>query len=328
MINNIFVLYECKNANMEVISKSVQEFVDNCRKLVSSQIIESVSNTVLDISNMFSSFNVTEYMTSFKNAFSAFFDALEEARNNPRSFFNFFDYQTKLNAFHWAWPYDITPDELKALLEQATNEQEFDKLMLSFFSKKRVNQMCKYTLPLLPRKHKTIYQQIIEAYNLRQYALINNAIFSIIDNLLSVVLKDKGKTTRKGILQPIIEFYSENYRLADIGFIFELQMLSNNINLIFENYAFSERANIDTHKKARRHLSAHGLQFSNRRYDSIMLLNTITALVDNMIYIEPFNECLSYNKKQKRFFIDTKRYVVVNRIRKKVCIENKERQNK
>ena len=60
------------------------------------------------------------------------------------------------------------------LLENATDEQEFDKLMMSFFSKKRVNQMCEHTLSLLSRKHKKIFSQIMEAYNQKQYALINH----------------------------------------------------------------------------------------------------------------------------------------------------------
>lgn len=76
-----------------------------------------------------------------------------------------------------AWPYGITSEEMKELLENATDEQEFDKLMMSFFSQKRVNQMCEYALSHLTRKHKKMFLQIMEAYNQRQYALINNAIF-------------------------------------------------------------------------------------------------------------------------------------------------------
>ena len=166
----------------------------------------------------------------------------------------------------------------------------------------------------------------MDAYNQGQYALINNAIFSIIDNLLSVVLKNKGRTTRKGILQPIIEYYSNNYRFADIDFIFQLQMLSNNINLIFSDYNFAETKELETHKKARRHLSAHGVKYSNRRCDSVMLLNTLTSLLDNMKYIEPFSDSLEY--KNKMFCISAKKYVITNRIRKQVHIESRKKQEK
>lgn len=311
-------------ANMEGISKSIQILMEGCRNIAKAHIIQNVSNVVSGISKMLSTVDVSAYMTSFKEAFSSFFGALEEARNNPYSYYNFMDYEKKLNDFHWAWPYDITPEEMKELLENATDEQEFDKLMIFFFPKKRVNQMCEHTLSLLSRKHKKIFSQIMEAYNHKQYALINNAIFSIIDNLLSVVLKNKGRTTRKGILKPIIKYYSNNYGFADIGFIFQLQMLSNNINLIFSNYNIEENIEIDTHKKARRHLSIHRVNYSNRRCDSVMLLNTLTSLLDNMKYIEPFSESLEY--KNKAFYINAKKYVITNRIKKQVYIEPMEKQ--
>lgn len=311
-------------ANMEGISKSIQILMEGCRNIAKAHIIENVSTVVSGISKILSTIDVSAYMKSFKESFSTFFNALEEARKNPYSYLNFMDYEKKLNDFHWAWPYGITSEEMKELLENATDEQEFDKLMMSFFSKKRVNQMCEYALSHLTRKHKKMFLQIMEAYNQRQYALINNAIFSIIDNLLSVVLKNKGKTTRKGILQPIIRYYSNNYGLADVGFIFQLQMLSNNINLIFDNYDFAKNKKIDTHKKVRRHLAAHGVNYSNRRCDSVMLLNTLTSLLDNMKYIEPFSESLEY--KNKAFYINAKKYVITNRIKKQVHIEPMEKQ--
>lgn len=101
-------------------------------------------------------------------------------------------------------------------------------------------------------------------------------------------------------------------------------MLSNNINLIFDNYDFAKNKKIDTHKKVRRHLAAHGVNYSNRRCDSVMLLNTLTSLLDNMKYIEPFSESLEY--KNKAFYINAKKYVITNRIKKQVHIEPMEKQ--
>lgn len=310
--------------DMEGISESIRKFVDNCRKIASAHIIENMSNVLSGVSKMLASVDVSLYMTSFKEAFSRFFDELEEARNNPYSYFNFFDYEKKLDDFHWAWPYGITPEEMKKLLEEATNEQEFDGLMMSFFSKERINEMCEQILNQLPRKHRSLFSQIVVAYNQRYYALINNALFSIIDNLLIEVLKNKGMPKRKGILEPIIKFYADNYRLSEIDFIFELQMLSNNINLLFGDYTVNEIKELNTNKKARRHLAAHGVMYSNRRCDSVMLLNTLKALLDNIKYIEPFKGCLAYRKKDKEFFVDTKRYVVKNRIIKQLQIETME----
>ena len=233
----------------------------------------------------------------------------------------YMDYQKKLDTFHWAWPYGIQPEELKQIIEEAEDEKGFDKQMLSFFSKGRIDNLFSYTLNLLPRKHKIIYSQIRIAYYEEQYALINNAIFSIIDNLLGVTLIDKGKTKRNYILKPIIEFYANNYSLGNIGFIFELQMLSNNIDLIFSNINFNEHIDLESNKKVRRHLSAHGVMHSNKRSDSVMLLNTLAALVENMKYIVPFNSSLIYNIKKESFEIVMKEYVLRNRLRKQLGME-------
>lgn len=55
-----------------------------------------------------------------------------------------------------------------------------------------------------------------------------------------------------------------------------------------------------------------------------MLLNTLTSLLDNMKYIEPFSESLEY--KNKAFYINAKKYVITNRIKKQVHIEPMEKQ--
>ena len=285
------------------------------------RINASITAMTKQVIGFFSTIAVSDYMASFKEAFSSFYDKLHEAMNNPYSYINYMDYQKQLDAFHWAWPYDIQPEELKQILEQVEDEKGFDKLMLSFFSKERIEDMFAYTLECLPRKHKIIYSQIKTAYNEKQYALINNAILSIIDNLLGGILKDKGNTKRKYILNPIIEFYADNYSLADIGFIFELQMLSNNIDMIFSDVDFNKHIDLQSNKKVRRHLSAHGVMYSNKRSDSVMLLNTLAALMGNLKYITPFKNSLSYNKKKKVFMIDLKEYALKNRITKQLGIE-------
>ena len=305
------------------LSKTIQTFIDDSQNKVITHITQGVSKEIYStLRNI--TLSASTYMAPIRDAIN---DAIQKEKNDPCSFYNFKRYKNGLENFHWSWPYGITPEELKKLFEEANNEEEFDKLMLSFFSKDRVKQMCEHALELIPRKHKTVFSQIIEAYDHKYYALINNNICSIIDNLLSVVLNNKGLTKRKKILQPIIEYYMKHYRVVDIGFIFELQMLSNNINLIFCDYNFAENIKIKTHKKARRHLSSHGVSFSNKKCDSVMLLNTLTALLDNMKYIEPFKECLVCNNK-KIFEIDVKRYVVVvNIIKKQLGIEAIDKKN-
>ncbi len=181
--------------------------------------------------------------------------------------------------------------------------------------------MCEETIKLLPRKHKMIFCQIKKAFESRHYAWSNIGLMSIIDNLLSELLCNKGCVNRKGLLVPIIEFYSDRYAIKDIPFIFYLHMLSNNIDMIFSDYNFNEKIVLDTNKKTRRHLSVHGFSYSNKRSDLIMIFNTLMALLHNQEYLIPFEGQLARDRKKKEFYIQGKTYVIENRIKKQLQIE-------
>lgn len=281
------------------------------REIDISGIIKTISALSSSISRILSS----DYMISIKESFAKLAQEYEEAHNNPYSYINFYDYQDTLNRFHWAWPFEITPEELKNLIEQVKDEREFDRLLASYFTKARLRNMFIIIESRLSRRHRVILRQIKNAFYSRQYALMNTATVAIMDNILGIVLRDKGCNARKEILKPIIEYYADNYSFHDVDFLFELQMLSNNINLIFGDYDFGNKVIIESNKKIRRHLSVHGYMFSNSRIDSIMLLNTLAALLLNMKYILPFEKTINRNKK-KNFYIYTKDYVIRNRIQK------------
>ncbi len=259
------------------------------------------------------------YMKQVQEAFSTFSLEMKGALDNPNSYLNYFDYKKKLDAFHWAWPYGIQAKELKILLEQAKCEADFDKLMVSFFTQSRMEEMFRYIEETIPRKHRTLIKQIHWAYKNKHYALINNAVMSVIDNLFIDLLKNPSCVTRNGILHPVIKYYGDNYALKDIGFVFELMMLSNSVDLIFSYYSFSCKVNIQTNKKARRHPTVHGVMYSNKKADSIMLLNTLAAILNNRKYLLPFNNTLEINK-NKQFAIGCRSYVVRNRIKKQLGI--------
>lgn len=305
----------------QTITKAVKPMIDDTMVASVRETISTFASMAQEMVASVVQAATSVYTQSIKEAFADIGKIIAEARENPNSYFNFHEYQKKLDIFHWAWPYGITAEELKVLLEEANDEKEFDKLLVAFFSKERMNNMLNDICILLPRKHKGIFKQIKEAYKNRYYALINNAIISIIDNLLSDMLKNKGCVARKGILEPIVDFYGNNYALYEVDFIFELQMLSNNLNLIFADYNFDDKIVLDTNKKVRRHLAAHGFSYSNKRTDSIMLLNTLMALLDNWIYLEPFKNTLGRDKGTKKFFITSSDKVLFNRIYKKLEIE-------
>lgn len=283
--------------------------------IINSEQIKNTINIMSSFGKWVSDIVSSDYMKSVSTSFAKFGKIILDAYDNPNSIVNYYEYQKELEKFHWAWPFEISADELKMLIEQANNEKEFDRIILSFFSKDRVQKMLSYIYDNLPRKHKVIFKQIEEAYGNKHYAIVNNAVFSIIDNILSTVLKDKGCTSRKGLLLPIIDYYSDNFDIKDVCFLIQFQMLSNNIDLVFEDYDFNNVA-INTNKKVYRHLSIHGYMYSNNKVDTIMLLNTLAAVLVNRPYIIPFkNTLVRRNKgKNRKFIINTKLYVVRNRI--------------
>ncbi len=304
----------------ENIETIVQRFNTAIGKIPSHEIYEKTTKVVKCFSEVLINAVATNYMQKFSDAFQSFIGMIEEAKNDPDSVLNFYNYQEKLDSFHWAWPFGIETAELKKLIENASCEEDFDNLMVSFFSKNRLEQMNVHIYSMLPRKHKIIFFQACDAFRDKQYALANNALFSIIDNLLGEVLNNKGIMRRKGIFDPIISFYSDTYKMNDTLFLFHLQMLSNSINLLFEDYDFDNRIKLNTSKTVRRHLSIHGIKYSNKRSDTVMLLNTLCALLDNRKYINPFKDEIKYQKKRKSFEIKCKQYVLKNRIAKALGI--------
>ena len=284
-------------------------------------IIKNINATMSYMSEVIERFNASEFMTYMTKTVASLCEEIQAAKDNPTSVINFAEYQEKLKVFLWAWPYEIIPAELKKLLEQSRDEKDFDRIMLSFFSKRRMKDMFAYIIDNIPKKHKKIFVQIERAYYQGLYALINNATLSILDNVLSESLKNKGCVTRIGILHPIIDFYDQNYCLQRIPFIIEMQMLSNSIDLIFANYSFSGVIRLESNKTVRRHLSLHGVKYSNKRIDSVMVINTLASFLKNRPYIEPFKNSLKYNSKEKVFGIGLKSYALKNRICKQLNIE-------
>lgn len=256
----------------------------------------------------------TNYMKSIKESLTLAAQIIEGSINNPDSNYNYCKYEKKLSSFHWSWPYGITTQELMTLLKYVENEQQFDKLMLTFFTRERLLALFTDIDKMLPRRHKILFRQIMSGFNLKYYSLVNNALFSIIDNLLGQYIKDKGCIKRKGVLKPIIEYYADNYRVSEVFILYELQMLSNNVDLIFEDIRFDKKIDIQSNKKTRRHLSVHGVRYSNSKVESIMLFNTLFALLEKSIYLSPFCDTLKHRK--VGFEIQPPKYVIERRIKK------------
>jgi len=248
---------------------------------------------------MFSKIVPTDY-------FQGFFTALQEIYKNPESLLNYVRYEKDLDNFHWAWPFGFDSAKVKNLVESVKDEKTFDKYMVSYFADGKDTELMRSVAKQLPSNQKILFSQVCNSYNNKDYAIANNAIMSILDNLLSKYVANKGNTTRYGIFRPIVNIlYGENV-IFDVAFSIKIVLLSYNIDFIFENYSFEEKISIKTNKKVRRHPSVHGFRYSNQKVDTLMLMNSLYELLTVDGLLTNFHDSLEYKSKKKEFEIATK----------------------
>lgn len=240
-----------------------------------------------DLSQKGDSENLTDRLKNVSIPFQKFVELCKIAENDPDSVINHMKYQKNLEGFYWAWPYGITGKQIKNILEKCHSEIEFDREMQKYFSKKRMIFIFKETYNQLPRHHRMLFKQIEHSYWGRDYAIANNALMSIIDNLLKKYMYYPGNTKRKGIMEPMINYYGI-FTPKQAPFYLRMKMLSHCINFIFEQYEFSNSIHVKTNKKAHRHIAVHGLKYSNKRVDTLLLLNAIYEILYHNKYMKPF----------------------------------------
>lgn len=268
---------------------------------VVKEVLNGLSNALREYANKTIKMVSGEFMKSFSGILLEISKDIQRAKENPNSLFNYSKYEKRLNEMHWAWPYNIETEELFDILQRVNNEKEFDSMMLKVFDDGKVNEMILEAKKDVAHHHKILLDQIKNGIGNKNYALVNNALMSIIDNSLAIYIEDKGCMTRKGIFLPIIKYY-ENYPINEISnFIFDLCMLSNNINFIFDDMNFAQKVEIRTNKMARRHAALHGFKYSNKKIDTLMLLNTLVALMKIKPYLIFFENGMKYIRKQKKF---------------------------
>lgn len=290
------------NTRFDQIQKTIETINDFSNSV--SEMLASTIQTFQSMVDQITKTLATDFMQGVWNTMQSFAQSVHDTVNDPDSYFSHTKYQKGLDNFHWAWPYEIRPEELKELLEGAENEKEFDRLMGRFFNGYKLDKMFLFLSDELPKHHKTMIQQVQNGYKRRDYAIASNALMSILDNLLSAYMYNKGKTQRSGILEPMVEFYENDFPLNEIPFIFELCMLSNNINFIFRRFDFNEMPHVDSNKKAYRHPSVHGVQYTNKRIDMVMLLNTLCALTRFKEILKSFENGLMVRKDGSFVFSD------------------------
>ena len=146
----------------------------------------------------------------------------------------------------------------------------------------------------------------------KDYAIANKALMSIIDNLLKKYMYNPGKIHRQGIMEPMTHYYGM-YTPKEAPFYLRMEMLSHCINFIFQRYDFSSTLHIETNKKANRHVAIHGLKYSNKRIDTIFLINTIYEILHNQKYMKPFEGTIIISGKSKKAELEEGKIDLVKR---------------
>lgn len=253
-------------------------------------------------------------------------EAIEKSKKDPNSFLNWNNYSKKLSEYFWVFPYKLKTSDLKEILENVNTEQEFDNYMNEYFNSELVDNLIADIKLNIPTKYKTIFNQIARAYKNRSYSLCNTAMMTIIDGMCSYYLINKGNVKRQNLFKGIAYDLSvENY---DWSIIFNLLMLNNSINILYDDIDFNSQINIISNKKSRRNVTGHGFSYSNKKMDSIMLLNLIYNM--SIIYksLKGYKSTLMYDAKKKHFVVASKieKKQILDKIKANQLKKNAEKQ--
>ena len=296
------------NSEFSEAIKNINKICEPARQAVqyASEYMKKISEQV---SKFFEQYDFSKMYQNLLIPMQQFAQEIERIKNDPDSLLNYISYVKNLSTYFWAMPYSIDTSELKAIFENVKTEKEFDNYMTKYFTNQKLHQLFKDIKLKISRKHITIFKQIENAFYNKQYSLINNAIISIIDDELSYYNYNKKETKRKDILYPIIEEYKKkDVSKCDWLDLFYLEMLNNNINLLFDNVDYNN-IKISNNKAIRRHTTQHGKKYSNKKIVSIMLLNTLY----NLLYIKEDLKVYRQRLKVKKEKDGSTHYILVTK---------------
>lgn len=296
------------NGMSSVLGNLVQSQI----KLIDDKIIPNISNSVIiAINQIYESqrnlLNILSEAIQFKNPlFDSLTKTLSELEKNPNSVVSWLNYYDKLSEFFWIMPYQMSVEELHDVLMNVKNEKEFDIYLNKYFSTKKIDMLKSDILNMLTsNQEKKLFKQITFAYDNKSFALANLGLISMIDNLLSFYIIDKGCVSRRKMFEPIIDDIKNRMNLSD-DFPYIVMMINSNINLLYEQIEFNEKITIKTNKKSRRNPLAHGKIYVNKKIETIMLFNTVYYLLIAQNELRNYKNCLVYNRNKKHFSIVSK----------------------
>lgn len=308
--------------SINTFSNTLQGIANSQLKLIDTKLIQTMTNPLMNAVNQIAESQkammntILSSITINNSFFASLSKSLEEAKANPKSVYNWFEYYDRLSEFFWIIPYKMKPEELHEILVNVTTEKEFDRYISKYFNKEKVDLLINDIKGLITRSQdKKLFEQIVLAYNNKSYSLANMGLMSIIDNLLSYYLINKGCTSRIKLFEPIIKDIDRKCGMSD-DFPFIVMMINSNINLLYEDIEFNDKIKIKTNKKARRNPVSHGKSYSNKKIDTIMLFNTVYYLLVAKEELKEYKDSLCYDKKKKQFYFPDK--IKKKEIKKKI----------
>lgn len=269
-----------------------------------SYILNSTNQIVNTARQVFQQFDFQKIFDSILPPMRELSKQIRNEKDNSDSLLNYLSYIKKLADYYWVIPYNMDTSILKDIFDNVKSEVEFDNYMEKYFNENNINCIFTDIELKIQDKHKEMLDQVKNSFMQGYYALINNAIISIIDDEISFYTKNKQDTLRKDIFIPIINDLRKA-KVEDCNWIniVYLRMLNNNINTLFDKINFNN-IKINTNKSIRRHCSQHGKKYSNNKIDSLMLINTLYHLLyikDNLKAYENKLKILQTKNKAKQY---------------------------
>ena len=87
-------------------------------------------------------YDINDVMSAIVDVFIAHQNIDINKKDNPNSIQNLKIYRDRLLELHWAWPYNMTSKEMFDILSNVDKEKDFDEVMLKWFSKNKMEEMC------------------------------------------------------------------------------------------------------------------------------------------------------------------------------------------
>lgn len=274
---------------------------DYLKDIVNSETYQELQKTIKVINEMVAP--VQKAIRELTEIIKPLLDNIAKELDNPDSSLSYYEYYTHLVKYFWVYPYRIKTKDLKNIIKSCTTEEEFDKFMLNYFTDDLILKLENEIVSLLPKHHTDIFNQAISSFNRGDYAICGLGLFSIIDDVLSFYIKDKGISKRANVLQPIVDDIMPNPgNDAMTVEYFILLMMNENIKSIYKPIDFNSNIAIESRKGTNRNVFSHGKAYNNTKENSLSLLNALYYLLILKVYFKKYESKLEY-KPKKGFYL-------------------------